>query len=34
VGGFDIKVSGRDRNDIKEYIAEEFQEALSAVITD
>jgi hypothetical protein len=26
--GFEIKINGRDRNDIKEYIAEEFDTAL------
>jgi hypothetical protein len=26
--GFDLKVSGRDRNDIKDYIAQAFEDAL------
>ncbi len=30
--GFNIRVTGRDRNDIKEYIAEAFQTALDADI--
>ncbi len=30
--GFDIKVTGRDRNDIKDYLAETFHQALDAEI--
>lgn len=30
VGGFDLKVTGRNRNDIKDYIAETFYDALRA----
>ena len=32
--GFDIRVTGRNRNDIKEYIAEVFHSALSAIVTE
>lgn len=32
--GFDLKVSGRDRNQIKEYIAETFHEWLSEEVSD
>lgn len=28
--GFDLKITGRDRNDIKEYLADTFHHALSA----
>jgi hypothetical protein len=28
-GGFDIRVTGRNRNDIKDYIAETFDSALN-----
>lgn len=31
-GGFEIKVSGRDRNSIKDYIAEAFESALNSPI--
>lgn len=31
IGRFDLKVSGRDRNGIKDYIAEVFGSVLSAV---
>ena len=27
--GFDVKITGRDRNDIKDYLGEMFQHALS-----
>jgi hypothetical protein len=30
IGGFDLKVSGRDRNQIKDYIADTFSHALGA----
>lgn len=30
VGGFNLRVSGRNRNEIKEYVAEAFQDALSS----
>lgn len=29
VGGFNLKISGRNRNDIKDYIGETFQHALT-----
>lgn len=29
LGGFSLKISGRDRNDIKDYIGDTFQHALS-----
>lgn len=32
--GFNIKVTGRDRNDIKDYLAETFQHALSQLVED
>jgi len=32
IGGFTIRVTGRNRNDIKEYISDLFSEALSRVI--
>jgi hypothetical protein len=34
VGGFDLRVSGRDRNDIKDYIGDSFQHALSQDVPD
>jgi len=30
--GFDIRVTGRDRNQVKDYIAETFHHALSYVV--
>lgn len=32
VGGFDLHVTGRNRNDIKDYIGETFSHALSLVV--
>lgn len=32
-GGFDIRVTGRNRNDIKDYIGDAFESALSQMIT-
>lgn len=31
-GGFDVRVTGRDRNNIKEYIIDTFSDALNAVV--
>ena len=32
IGGFDLKVTGRDKNGIKDYIGETFHNALSALV--
>lgn len=34
LGGFSLKISGRDRNDIKDYISESFSLALNAEINE
>ncbi len=34
LSGFDLRISGRDRNDIKEYIAETFQYALDQEVNE
>jgi hypothetical protein len=34
VFGFELRITGRDRNDIKDYLAELYQSALSAEIAD
>lgn len=34
IGGFNIRVTGKNRNDIKEYIAESFHNALTTLVTE